>query len=215
MFATAALAGPMIVMFPQLAPVAPQSAVTQLARPMAAGAAAGHSPALSIAVTDGRQAVRPGDVLTYVIKIHNIGVTNAPNLRVTQTLPGELRLISATGHDIARAGHVTWPVSLRSGQTDTFRVVARVGRTPRQLLRLAAVACATTGSSVNPIVCAAASNQLPAGASASARARHGAATANAGLKLRYLAPAGAGLALLMVIFLAGWLLLRRRARRAS
>jgi hypothetical protein len=92
-----------------------------------------------------------------------------------QTLPVNMKFISATKHPAEHAGQLTWRRSLAAGRTDKFRVVGKVGRTPGQLLRLATIACADIGSSLRPIMCAAHSDELPAGAVAAARASHAAA----------------------------------------
>jgi uncharacterized repeat protein (TIGR01451 family) len=178
--------------------------------PRPANAAA---PALSISVTDGRRTVQPGDLITYTIKIRNIGVTNAPGLKIVQTLPPGMKLISATGHAGSRPGQLTWQVSLRARHTDTFQVVGRVGKTPKQLLRLATVACASGRHSDTPIVCATRSDELPAGAMVAAHASHPTPPAGAGSHAGYLSVA---IALALITAGAcGWLLLRRYPRRRS
>ncbi|HKB30744.1 MAG TPA: hypothetical protein VKD26_07890 [Streptosporangiaceae bacterium] len=169
-------------------------------------------PQLSIGVDDGRRAVHAGDILTYTIKIHNIGTTDAKRLQIVQTLPAGLKLISATQPGVTHAAQVTWRVNLPAGGAGTFGVVGRVGQTPRQLLRLATIACATVGGGVRPLVCAAHSDELPAGAMA-ARGRH-AASGGAGGATGFLLPAGLALVLCAAAAIGGrWLLLRRRARR--
>ena len=171
-----------------------------------------NAPALSIGVDDGRQAAKPGDLLNYTVKIQNIGTTGAKGLDVVQTLPTGLKLISASRHGAARAGHVRWRVNLPAGRTDTFGVVGRVGQTPKQLLRLATIACASTAGGIKPIVCAAHSDQLPAGAAAGAYARH-TAVGHTGGYVRVI-----GMTLLLAVIAAigvRSLLARRRPRRAT
>jgi uncharacterized repeat protein (TIGR01451 family) len=176
-------------------------------------AAAAKGPALSIGVSGGRQTVRPGVMLTYTVKIRNIGTVDAPRLHVDQTLPPGLQFISATGNGARGAGAVRWLVSLRPGHAETFRTVARVGKTPPELLRLATVACASTSSSGRPIVCATDSDQLPAGVAAAARASHAGSGSSPGhgyLQLVILI-----LAFSIVVAVGGWrLAVRRHARHA-
>src|ERR1700689_4866231 len=43
-------------------------------------------PGLSITITDGHTAAKPGDRLRYVVKVKNAGGATARNLRVTLTL---------------------------------------------------------------------------------------------------------------------------------
>jgi uncharacterized repeat protein (TIGR01451 family) len=119
-------------------------------------------PGLSISVTDGKTAVEPGDQLTYLVSVKDIGTLSAPHLKITETLPAGLELLSASGHGVAAKGQVAWLTSIPADGAETFRVVARVTRTPAQLLRLAAVACAADQGSTRPIVCAAHLDQLPA-----------------------------------------------------
>jgi len=119
-------------------------------------------PGLSISVTDGRTAVKPGDQLTYLVSVKDSGTRSAPHLKITQTLPAGLELLSASSHGVAAKGQVVWLTSIPAGGAETFTVVARVTRTPAQLLRLAAVACAASQGSTTPIVCAAHLDQLPA-----------------------------------------------------
>jgi uncharacterized repeat protein (TIGR01451 family) len=166
---------------------------------------------LSINVTDGANTAKPGDVLSYTVSIRNIGSASAPPLDVTLMLPPAFKLLSASGDGTRGAGQVKWRVSLPAGRSGTFRVVGRVGRTPGQLLRLDAIACATTGKGVKPIVCAASSDELPAGIAAAARARAAGARAaapSADHLIRYVLVAAA--ALVLVLVLGGLALVARR-----
>ncbi|HUK67817.1 MAG TPA: DUF11 domain-containing protein [Streptosporangiaceae bacterium] len=173
-----------------------------------------NGPGLSIGVDDGRQFAKPGDLLTYTVKIQNIGSTNARGLDVVQTLPAGMTLISASKHGAAQAGQVRWQLNLPAGHADTFGVIGKVGHTPSQLLRLATIACASTGTGVKPLVCAAHSDELPAGAAAAADARDAAGAAADSRGIGFLLPTGVTL-LLAAAAITGWLFLRRRARRAS
>lgn len=192
------------------------------ATPPAAVGTARHKLQLSIGVTDSRQQVQAGDLVTYAVKVDNIGKRNATRLSIVQTLPAGLKLISASRHPAVHAGQLTWQLSLAAGHTSKFRVVGKVGKTPRQLLRLATIACATAGGSHRPIVCAAHSDQLPAGAVAVAHASQAAAAAKSGGGAGgILRPAGAVLVLVIAAG-GGYLFFRRRhagrrqpGRRAS
>ncbi len=156
----------------------------------------------------GRQHVQSGDLVTYTVKIHNIGKRNAPRLRIVQTLPVNMKLISASRHPATHADQLTWRLSLAAGHTARFRAVGKVGKTPGQLLRLATIACASIGTSLRPIVCAANSAELPAGAVAAAHASHAAAASS---QLGLLRPLGA--ALVLAVVAAATLLVFRRSRR--
>ena len=169
-------------------------------------------PALTISVSDGRTAANPGDQLAYVITVRNGGRASAPHLEVTQSLSAGLDYLSSSPSAKAVRGRVTWPAAIAAGGTQTFRVVARVTRTPARALRLAAVACASAQGSSRPIVCAAHLDRLPAAAQASASASRSARSAG----LPPLAYAAVALAVLAAAVLA--VLARRRVhlrRRAS
>ena len=215
--ATAAVLSPPVAASakPTVAPSASARATTPAARATSASAravttpaAAGqNTPALSIGVSDGTNMAKPGDLLSYTVNIRNVGSASAPPLTVALTLPPAFKLLSASGDGAKAAGQVKWQVSLPAGHSGAFRVVGRVGDTPRQLLRLDAIACATTGKGAKPIVCAAASNELPAGAAAAAHARLAAAP-SANHLIRYVLVTAAAVVLLLV--LAGVALMARR-----
>jgi uncharacterized repeat protein (TIGR01451 family) len=184
-------------------PTATTSASTRTTAPASAGQ---KSPALSIGVSDGTTTAKPGDVLSYTVNIRNIGSASAPPLEVALILPPAFKLLSASGDAAQDAGQVKWRVSLQAGRSGAFRVVGRVGRTPGQLLRLDAIACATTAKGAKPIVCAASSNELPAGIAAAARAR--AVAPSAHHLIRYVLVATT--ALVLVLVLGGIALIVRR-----
>jgi uncharacterized repeat protein (TIGR01451 family) len=185
----------------------PTVAASASTRATAPAGARQNSPALSIDVSDGATTAKPGDVLSYTVKIRNIGSASAPPLEVALMLPPAFKLLSASGGGARDAGQVKWRVSLlQAGRSGTFRVVGRIGRTPGQLLRLDAIACATTREGVKPIVCAASSDELPAGIAAAARVR--AAAPSAGHPIRYILVAAA--ALVVVLVLGGLALIARR-----
>jgi hypothetical protein len=148
-------------------------------------------------------------LLSYTVNIRNLGTASAPPLVVALTLPPAFKLLSASGGGAKAAGQVKWQVSLPAGHSGAFRVVGRVGSTPRQLLRLDAVACATTGKGAKPIVCAASTNELPAGAAAAAAAHARLAAApSADHLIRYVLMSAAALVLVLVV--AGLALITRR-----
>ena len=192
---------------PTVAPSASARATTPAARDTTPAAAGQNTPMLSIGVSDGTNTAKPGDLLSYTVNIRNVGSAAAPPLEVALMLPPAFKLLSASGDGAKAAGQVKWQVSLPAGHSGAFRVVGRVGDTPRQLLRLDAIACATTGKGVKPIVCAAASNELPAGAAAAAHGRL-AASPSANHVIRYVLVTAAAVVLLLL--LAGVALMARR-----
>jgi uncharacterized repeat protein (TIGR01451 family) len=160
---------------------------------------------LSISVTDGRTAVKPGEQLTYLVSVKDSGTLSARHLKITQTLPAGLELLSASSHGVAAKGQVAWLTSIPAGGAETFRVVTRVTRTPAQLLRLAAVACAAAQGSATPIVCAAHLDQLPAVAATPAPKASG--------SLGRVLPAYVGVALAVIAVGALIMIFGRRAGR--
>jgi uncharacterized repeat protein (TIGR01451 family) len=190
--------------------VAPSASAKPTVAPSAsARATTPAGPTLSIGVSDGTNTAKPGDLLSYTVNIRNLGTASAPPLVVALTLPPAFKLLSASGGGAKAAGQVKWQVSLPAGHSGAFRVVGRVGSTPRQLLRLDAVACATTGKGAKPIVCAASTNELPAGAAAAAAAHARLAAApSADHLIRYVLMSAAALVLVLVV--AGLALITRR-----
>lgn len=157
---------------------------------------AGATPKLSISVDNGRTAAKEGDRLTYTVAVRNIGTTDARKLHLTQSMPPGLRFVSADGHGSVRDGQVVWTADVPAGKDVTFHTTAQVQATPEDLLRLATVACAAAGSEGKPIVCAAHSDQLPAGAAAAEAARREASPLAGRL---WYVPAGVGLLILTVL----------------
>jgi uncharacterized repeat protein (TIGR01451 family) len=184
------------------------TATASAARPAATATATARRPTgpdLSISVTDGRMTVKPGDQLTYVVGIKDIGTVGAPHLKITQTLPAGLDFVSASAHGVAGGGKVTWLTGLAPGGSATFTLVTHLIRTPARVFRLAAVACASTQGSASPIVCAAHLDQLPAVAPSPAPKASGSL---GGARTVYI---GASLAVLVVA--AFIVLVARRAGR--
>jgi len=174
----------------------------------ASSSASAATPQLSIAIDNGKKSVAKGDRARYTITAHNIGTTGVDNLQITQTIPSGMRLVSADQHGKRSAGLVSWQVNLAAGASRSFHTIALVQATPSQLLRLATVACAVAHKQPRPLVCAAHSDQLPAGAAAAAAAT-GAKRAGPGGHHWASTAVGAGVAVVLVA-LAGLLVKRRR-----
>ena len=169
---------------------------------------AGDVPRLSISVDNGRTAAQEGDRLTYTVTVHNLGTAGARNLHLTQSLPPGLKFVSTDGHGTVRHGQIVWSADVGAGKDVTFHTTAKVEATPDHLLRLATVACASTGAEAKPIVCATHSDELPAGAAAAEAARRAASPATS--PLRYIL-VGIGL---LVVAVAGTLVALRARRHA-
>jgi len=168
------------------------------------------APALAISITDGQASARPGQLLTYTASLRNTGTAGIPKLEVTEMLPVGLKITGASDNAAVKATQVAWSTALPAAGIRTFRVTARVTKTPAQLLRLAAVACVTLAGSRQPVVCAAHLDRLPAISAAPAR-RSGAP----GFLMPAAGLAAAALALLAGCLLALLLIRRTRLRRRA
>jgi hypothetical protein len=107
-------------------------------------------------------------------------------------------------------GNVRWHLNLKATGNAAFHTTMTVSRTPAELLRLASVACVSTARSDRPIVCAAHSDQLPAGAAAAG----GTAGRPAANQPGWWYVAG-GLFMMLVVLAFVRLVRRRRARHAD
>jgi uncharacterized repeat protein (TIGR01451 family) len=135
-----------------------------------APSAAAQTPQLSIAVDDNRASAASGDQLAYTITVRNLGSTKVAGLTVTQSVPTGLTFGSADPTGVLKGGNLNWALSLRAGGSATMHTKMSVLATPKELLRLAVVACAGLSAKGPPIVCASHSDQLPAGAAKTRRA---------------------------------------------
>lgn len=192
-----------------LAPVA--AAVTLLAGQAVPAHAAPPAPQLSISVDNGRATARAGDKLSYTITVTNLGAKSVTDLVVSQTVPAGATLVSADGKGQRKSHAVTWVVDVKASAKATVHSTLTVARgTPKDLLRLATVACAKVTAKGPPLVCAADSDQLPAGAAAEAASAQATVpgTPLTGIKGQIL---GAGAATVGFSLLAAWVLRRRRA----
>ena len=166
----------------------------------AAGTRKARVPGLTVTVSDGHIAARPGQVLTYLVTVRDTGSVAAPHL---QGHPNHVRRAEGPFRQRSRRGGGRAGVlaGLAAGGSRTFRVVARVTRTPAALLRLAAVACVTLPGSSRPVVCAAHLDRLPAAAAVAPSGHSGLSAA---------AYAAIGLAAAVLCLLA--VIVRRRGR---
>jgi uncharacterized repeat protein (TIGR01451 family) len=134
--------------------------------------AAPAGPQLSIAVDNGRASVKGGDTLSYAVTVTNLGAQAVRNVRLSQTLPAGSAFVSADSDGKHAAGVVSWRVGVKPSAKATVHVKLRAPKNPPQdLLRLASVACARVSIDGPPVVCAADSDQLPAGAASEAATR--------------------------------------------
>jgi uncharacterized repeat protein (TIGR01451 family) len=174
-------------------------------------------PQLSIAVDNGRTSAAVGDTTTYTITVRNLGTTQVTGLLVTQRVPTGLELRSADSGGIANAGMVSWRLNLKANGKATLHTKMSISKTPKDLLRLASVSCASASTKGPPIVCATDSDQLPAGVAAEARkvsAATGSGTAATPSARNgwYAAGGLGGIVLVTGVFVA--LMLRRRRATA-
>lgn len=132
--------------------------------PIPTAAADQRTAQLSIAIDNGRESVAVGDELTYTISVTNTGDAGVTGLIITQSMPAGLAFGSADSNGIAAADAVTWTIDLAADQTSTLGSAMTVTPTDDRVLRLASVACAAESPGGPPVVCAAHSDLLPAGA---------------------------------------------------
>jgi hypothetical protein len=122
---------------------------------------------LDISVTDGQTRVRPGDLLSYTLRVTDGGTSSARDLKITLMFPSYLRLVSASGSHRFAGGKVNWALTMHAGHTVSFGAKALLDKTPPGVGHLAVVACADSNG--KPLVCAAHLDKLP-GAAGSAQA---------------------------------------------
>jgi len=191
-------------------PVITESAIVDPVVAAAAGAPA--SPQLSIAIDNGRKSATSGDTLDYVITVQNLGTADVDGLLIAQSLPSGLDFGTADAGGTADASEVTWNLDLKATTTATFHTTMTVTATPAELLRLASVVCASASADGPPIVCAAHSDQLPAGAAAEAAAATAlagdATTPASGISSWWYL--GGGIGVVVVVAALAVLLVRRR-----
>lgn len=205
----AALLGGPLFAVGMLATSAPASAADAPSPPDKGSA----GPELAIGIDDGHTSIDVGDHVTYTVKIRNIGTAAADDLAVTQTLPAGARFGSADHDGVVKDGTVTWHTDLAAGRDTALVVQAEVTKPQAGQLRLASVACATINGDSRPIVCAADSDKLPAGAGAHSTAPGSAASSGPrGWLLVLYVGIGVGAALALLAGLVGR---RRWSSRSS
>ncbi len=186
------------------------AASTALAKSTATSTGAATAPQLRISVDNGRTSATVGDSVNYVLTIQNLGSADAPGLQITQSVPVGLKFKSADAGGIVSAGNVRWTMDLTAAKTAVFHTAMTVSATPKDLLRLATVACASLSVKAPPLVCASHSDQLPAGAAAAAIAP--ASTPTTHTWWWYV---GGGIVLVLLLGVVMALLARRRSASAT
>ena len=91
----------------------------------------GAIPDLVVTKSDDDDSVEPGDTVAYEITVSNAGDQNATGVTLTDTLPGGITFVSATGTGIGAgtedAGVITWPAfDLAKNTTETAIVTVTV-----------------------------------------------------------------------------------------
>lgn len=168
--------------------------------------AAPAAPQLSIAIDNGRATAAAGDRLNYTVTVTNLGTAKVKGVRLSQTVPSGATPVGGSGKLVTR-GAVRWTVDLPATKSVTLHSTLRVAATPpADLLRLATVACAQVSARATPLVCAADSDLLPAGAAAQ-QVQSAATDRRPSRSWWY---AGGGLALAAAAVAAAFVLRRRR-----
>jgi uncharacterized repeat protein (TIGR01451 family) len=173
---------------------------------------ASSAPQLSIAVDNGHTTAAAGDRLTYTISVQNLGTADVTDLHVTQSMPAGLKFKSADSAGKPKAESVNWTLDLKAADEIKVHSTMTVANTPRELLRMATVACASTSADDPPVVCASHSDQLPAGAAAEAASARSAAPGSEGLNPWYLA---LGLGLVVAALVVVVVIRRRRTLQST
>ncbi|NWF78992.1 MAG: DUF11 domain-containing protein, partial [Chloroflexi bacterium] len=74
------------------------------------------APDLEVTKDDGESFVLPGQTLTYVLTVRNVGNRGATGVEVSDILPAGLSFVEASDSGVASGGVVTWPpVDLAAG----------------------------------------------------------------------------------------------------
>ncbi len=166
-------------------------------------------PSLSISVSDGHTKVRPGDRLTYRVRVSDTGGSSNADLMITETMPEDARFVSEAPGGSVKGGRVAWHATLAAGTTDTFKLVVAVGRTPAHVLELASVACAQLARHGRPMICAAHLDKLPALAASG----HPGGTRRAGSPAPSLSTAILVCLVVVTAASSAWLITGRRGRK--
>ncbi|WP_079170489.1 hypothetical protein [Mangrovactinospora gilvigrisea] len=181
---------------------------------LAAVAAAAPPPPMSIAVTDGVDAVRWGSRLTYHVTLKNQDSAPLHGVRVEQRLPDGAREVRGGGGGRVHHGTVVWRTDLAGRATAAFTASAVLGRPDGGAdggrRRTAGTVCAYVGAAAAPAVCAADTDELPAVPGLSEDAARTAGPAGGGALA--VGAAGAGAAALAGVGFVVW---RRRAGRRA
>lgn len=81
---------------------------------------------ITITKTDNRNTAQPGDFLTYVITVKNIGDVDLFDVEVTDTVPSDVT-VTSIGQGGSRTGStVRWQTTLLDGEEKTFTFTATV-----------------------------------------------------------------------------------------
>ncbi|MFJ3219627.1 hypothetical protein ACIPLC_27385 [Kitasatospora sp. NPDC086801] len=185
------------------------------AAPVPAHAADGPEarPNLSIALTDGQDRARPGERLTWTLTVRNQGDQPVTGLRIEQLLPAGARPAenpadSVAAGSVSSGGTAHWDnVSLDPHAEKTLQMSADLADTGSPALRSSSRACAYTGESTTPLVCASDLDLLTAGDQAAVA---GKPSAGQGRALPLVGAAAAAVAAA-----TGVLVLRRRRTRTG
>jgi uncharacterized repeat protein (TIGR01451 family) len=176
----------------------------------AEGARQRGEPVLTVGVTDGRDAIAPGEETRYTVSVRNEGSAPADGVVVSQSVPAEAHPVDAGQGGRTEEGVVTWRVHVAPGGEVTRTATVRLGPTGGEVWRVATTVCAQTDPDHPPVACAADANLVKGAAAGPAPA---AADPPRPTALGTAAAAAVPGALAAGAVLA--LLLRARARRAA
>ncbi|MEU4804267.1 hypothetical protein [Actinosynnema sp. NPDC023587] len=124
---------------------------------------------LSISIDNAHDQVRGGDELAYEITVRNTGSSDVEGLRVSQSVPPGLRVVTADQDGRTSETSVEWTATVPAGKDLTLTDKAVFDTAPDGTARLASSVCAYRPGETRPLVCSTDSDELAAAVPASAQ----------------------------------------------
>ncbi|MEU6152062.1 DUF11 domain-containing protein [Actinosynnema sp. NPDC047251] len=117
---------------------------------------------LSISIDNAHDQVHGGDELAYKITVRNTGSSDVEGLRVTQSVPPGVRVVTADQDGRTSETSVQWTASIPAGEDVTLTDKVVFDAAPDGTARLASSVCAYRTGETRPVVCSTDSDQLAA-----------------------------------------------------
>ncbi len=119
---------------------------------------------LSISIDNSHDQVHGGDELAYKISVRNTGSSDVDGLRITQSIPSGVRVVTAEQDGQATSTSVQWTKVVPAGKEITLANHVVFDAAPEGTARLASSVCAYRDGETRPVVCSTDSDQLAASA---------------------------------------------------